>query len=52
VPCVVLSPMLAFLLAIVIEILIGFLVDAGAPALLALITAGASGLFLYPQAAG
>lgn len=44
VPCVVLSPVIAFLLAVAIEILIGSLVDAGAPALL--IIAGAGGLFL------
>ena len=47
VPCVLLSPALAFLLAIAIEILIGCLMDAGAPALLALIIVGAGGLFLF-----
>jgi hypothetical protein len=41
VPCVLLSPALAFLLATAVEIQIGCLVDAGAPALLALIIAGA-----------
>jgi hypothetical protein len=46
VPCVLLSPVIAILLAIAIEILIGCLMDAGAPALLALIIAGAGGLFL------
>ncbi len=55
VPAVLLSPALAFLLAIAAEILIGSLVDAGAPALLALIIVAAGGLFLrrklraYPQ---
>jgi hypothetical protein len=47
VPCVVLSPAIALLLAIAIEILIGCLMDAGAPALLALIIVGAGGLFLF-----
>ena len=46
-PCVVLSPMLAFLLAIAIEILIGCLMDVGAPALLTLLIAGAGSLFLF-----
>jgi len=45
VPCILLSPVLAFLLAIAVEILVGCLVDAGAPALL-LVGAGASGLLL------
>jgi hypothetical protein len=54
VPCVLLSPMLAFLLAIAVEILIGSLVEAGAPAFLAVVATGAGGLFLIrklrPQA--
>ncbi len=53
VPCVVLSPVIAFLLANAIEIIIGCLVDAGAPALFALIIVGVGGLFLlrklHPQ---
>ncbi len=46
VPCVVLSPVIALLLAIAIEILIGCLVDAGAPAFVA-VAAGGGGLFLW-----
>jgi hypothetical protein len=42
VPCVLLSPMIALLLAIAIEIVV--LPDAGAPALLVVV--GAGGLFL------
>jgi hypothetical protein len=47
VPCVVLSPVIAFLLAMAAEIAICAVVDAGAPALLALIITGAGGLFLF-----
>ena len=47
VPCVLLSPVIAFLLAIAIEIVVSSLVDAGAPAFLALIIAGAGGLLLF-----
>lgn len=43
VPCVVLSPAIALLLAIAIEIVVSSL----ASALLGLIIAGAGGLFLY-----
>jgi hypothetical protein len=46
VPCILLSPALAFLLAIAVEILVGCLMDAGAPALL-LVGAGAGGLLLF-----
>jgi hypothetical protein len=45
-PCILLSPVLAFLLAIAVEILIGCLVDAGPPALL-LVGAGAISVVLY-----
>jgi hypothetical protein len=47
VAAVVLSPVLAFLMAIAVEIVIGALVDAGALPIFALVTAGAIGwLFL------
>jgi hypothetical protein len=42
----VLSPVLAFLMAIAVEIFIGVLKDAGVPALLVLIAAGALGWLL------
>jgi len=45
VPCVLLSPVIAFSLAIAAEIMIGALVDAGPPAL-ALLGAGVGGLTL------
>ena len=52
----VLSPVLAFLMAIVLEILFGLVKDAGGPALLAFVAAGAIGWFLRrmrrPRAAG
>ena len=44
---VLLSPVLAFLMAIAVEIVIGVLVDAGAPALLALVVVGAISWFLF-----
>jgi len=43
---VLLSPALAFLLAVAIEVLIGCLVDAGMPALL-MVGAGVGGLLLF-----
>ena len=43
---VVLSPALAFLTAIAVEIVIGVLVDAGGPSLPAFIAAGAIGWLL------
>jgi hypothetical protein len=43
---VVLSPVLAFLMAIAVEIVIGALVDAGALPVLALVSAGAIGWLL------
>lgn len=43
---VLLSPVLAFLLAIVAEILMGFLFEGGLPALIALVIAGAVGRLL------
>jgi hypothetical protein len=42
-----LSPVLAFLIAIAVEILIGVLMDAGVPALLVLFVAGALGWSLF-----
>jgi hypothetical protein len=42
----VLSPVVAFLMAIAIEILFGLVKDAGVPALLVLVAAGAVGAFL------
>jgi positive regulator of sigma E activity len=44
---VLLSPVLAFLMAIAVEILIGLLVEAGTPVLLVLITTGAVGWLLF-----
>jgi len=43
----VLSPVLAFLTAIVVEILFGLVKDAGVPALLILVTACALAWFLH-----
>jgi hypothetical protein len=43
---ILLSPVLAFLMALAVEILIGFLNDGGMPALLVLVAAGAIGGFL------
>jgi hypothetical protein len=43
---VLLSPVLAFLMAIAVEILIGSLMEAGLPALIALVVAGAIGWLL------
>jgi hypothetical protein len=43
---ILLSPMFAFLMALVVEILIGLLKDGGVPALLTLVAAGAIGGFL------
>src|SRR5271169_6729268 len=44
---VLLSPILAFLMALVVDIAIGFLNDGRVPALLVLVAAGAIGGFLY-----
>jgi len=44
---VLLSPVLAFLMALVVDIVIGFLNDGRMPALLVLIAAGAIGGFLF-----
>ena len=44
---VLLSPVLAFLMAIAVEILIGLLVEAGAPVLPALVATGAIGWLLF-----
>jgi hypothetical protein len=44
---VLLSPVLAFLMAIVVEILIGLLVEAGAPISPALVTTGVGGWLLF-----
>ena len=46
VPCALLSPVIAFFLAIAVEIVVGSLVDAGAPALL-VVGAGAGTLLLF-----
>jgi hypothetical protein len=43
---VLLSPILAFLMALVVDIVIGFLNDGRVPALLVLVAAGAIGGFL------
>jgi hypothetical protein len=48
VPCVLLSPVIAFFLALAAEILVGTLVNAGAP-VLALLGAGAGGLLLWRE---
>ena len=47
VAAVLLSPILAFLMALVVDIVIGFLNDGRMPALLVLIAAGAIGGFLF-----
>jgi hypothetical protein len=44
---VLLSPVLAFLMAIAVEILIGSLIEADVPALLAVAAAGAIGWLLF-----
>jgi hypothetical protein len=44
---VLLSPVLAFLMALVVDIVIGFLNDGSVPALLVLVAAGAIGGFLF-----
>jgi hypothetical protein len=44
---VLLSPVLAFLLVLVVDIVIGFLNDARVPALLILVATGAIGGILY-----
>jgi len=44
---ILLSPVLAFLMALVVDIVIGFLNDGRVPALLVLIAAGAIGGFLF-----
>ena len=44
---ILLSPVLAFLMALVVDIAIGFLNDGSVPALLVLLAAGAIGGFLY-----
>jgi hypothetical protein len=44
---ILLSPVLAFLVALVVDIVIGFLNDGSVPALLVLVAAGAIGGFLY-----
>jgi hypothetical protein len=44
---ILLSPLFAFLTALVVEIVIGFLNDGRVPALLVLVAAGAIGGFLY-----
>jgi hypothetical protein len=44
---VLLSPVLAFLMAIAVEILIGLLIEAGEPALPALVVTGAIGWPLF-----
>lgn len=51
VPLVLLSPLIAFILAVAIESLIWALVDAGAPALV-LVGAGVSGLILFRRLRG
>jgi hypothetical protein len=47
VAAVLLSPVLAFLMALVVDIVIGFLNDGSVPALLVLVAAGAIGGFLF-----
>jgi hypothetical protein len=44
---VLLSPVLAFLMALVVDIVVGFLNDGYVPAVLVLVAAGAIGGFLY-----
>jgi hypothetical protein len=46
---VLLSPVLAFLIALVLDIVIGFLNDGPVPALLVLVAAGAIGGFLFQK---
>jgi hypothetical protein len=46
---VLLSPVLAFLMALMVDIVIGFLNDGSVPALLVLAAAGAIGGFLFRQ---
>jgi hypothetical protein len=47
VAALLLSPVLAFLMALVVDIVIGFLNDGRVPALLVLVAAGAIGGFLF-----
>ena len=55
---ILLSPVLAFLMALLVDIVIGFLNDGIVPALVVLVAAGAIGGFLYrnlrmrPQGSG
>lgn len=44
---ILLSPVIGFLMALVVDILIGLLKDSGVPTLLALVVAGAIGGFLF-----
>jgi hypothetical protein len=44
---VLLSPVMAFLMVLVVDIVIGFLNDGRVPALLVLVAAGAIGCFLF-----
>jgi hypothetical protein len=44
---VLLSPVLAFLMALVVDVVIGFLNDGSVPAVLVLVAAGAIGGFLF-----
>jgi hypothetical protein len=44
---ILLSPVRGFLMALVVDILIGLLKDSGVPTLLALVVAGAIGGFLF-----
>jgi hypothetical protein len=46
---VLLSPVLAFLMALVVDIVIGFLNDGSVPTFLVLVAAGAIGGFLYQK---
>jgi hypothetical protein len=46
---VLLSPVLVFLMAFVVDIVIGFLNDGSAPAVLVLVAAGAIGGFLFQK---
>jgi hypothetical protein len=46
---VLLSPVLAFLMVLVVDIVIGFLNDGRVPALLVLLAAGAIGGFLFRE---
>jgi hypothetical protein len=49
VAAVLLSPVLAFLIALVVDIIIGFLNDGSVPVLLVLVAAGAIGGFLFQK---